>query len=83
LFSSSVAEPILNPFSRDTEFADPVDPLAPIDICDAGAIYASIPRPHLPAGERSYLSDFWPDRFNKQAYRKTPGKQFAVYLTLV
>jgi hypothetical protein len=44
LFSRSEAEPVLNPFSRETEFADPIEPLSPIDICDTSAIYAAIPR---------------------------------------
>jgi hypothetical protein len=35
---------VLNPFSRETEFADPIEPLSPIDICDTSAIYAAIPR---------------------------------------
>lgn len=44
----------------------------PIDISDPFAIYSSIPRPFLPDGERSYISDYWPDRFNKQVFRQTP-----------
>lgn len=69
---SSVAEPVFNPFGRETEFADPVVQLQPMDITDELAIYSSIPRPNLPAGESSYLSDYWPDRFNKQVFRGTP-----------
>ena len=43
-----------------------------MDISDPCAIYASIPRPHLPEGQTAYLSDYWPDRFNRQVYRPTP-----------
>ncbi len=69
---SSVAEPMLNPYSRDSEFADPVETLPPMDINDELAIYSSVPRPHLPEGQTSYCSDYWPDRFNQQIYRPTP-----------
>ncbi len=41
-------------------------------IDDEFAIYASIPRPHLPEGQTKYASDYWPDRFNRPAYRPTP-----------
>ena len=41
---SSVAEPILNPYARETEFADPIEHLPPMDINDEFAIYSSIPR---------------------------------------
>lgn len=70
---SSVAEPMLNPYARDSEFADPIEHLPPMDICDQLAIYASVPRPHLPTpGQNSYLSDYWPERFMRTAYRPTP-----------
>ena len=69
---SSVADPMLNPYARDSEFADPIEHHPPMDICDELAIYASIPRPHLPPGQTSYLSDFWPERFMRPGYRPTP-----------
>ena len=69
---SSVAEPVLNPYARDTEFADHVETYPHMDINDQFAIYASIPRPHLPEGQTAYLSDNWPERFNRQVYRPTP-----------
>lgn len=69
---SSVAEPILNPYARDSEFADPIETLPPMDICDELAIYSSVPRPHLPPGQTTYLSDFWPERFMRPAHRPTP-----------
>lgn len=69
---SSVPEPVFNPYARDTEFADHVETLPPMDINDELAIYASVPRPHLPPGQNAYVSDYWPDRFNKPAYRPTP-----------
>ena len=69
---SSVPEPILNPYARDSEFADPIEHLPSMDITDDFANYASIPRPHLSVGQNNYCSDFWPERFMKQAYRPTP-----------
>ena len=69
---SSVAEPMLNPYARDSEFAGPIEHLPPMDISDELAIYASVPRPHLPPGQNSYLSDYWPERFMRTAYRPTP-----------
>ena len=69
---SSNSEPILNPFARETEFADPVQGYAPIDITDSLAIYSSIPRPNIPIDQSSYCSDYWPDRFSKTVYRGTP-----------
>ena len=69
---SSNSEPILNPFARETEFADPVQAYPPIDINDSLAIYSSIPRPNIPIDQTSYCSDYWPDRFNKTVFRGTP-----------
>lgn len=69
---SSVPEPVLNPFARDTEFADEATQYPYMDINDPLAIYSSIPRPHLPSGQTHYASDFWPERFAKPAYRPTP-----------
>jgi PAB-dependent poly(A)-specific ribonuclease subunit 2 len=69
---SSVAEPVFNPYARDSEFADPVEQFPPMDINDELAIYSSVPRPHLPPGQTSYCSDFWPERFSRLAYRPTP-----------
>eukprot|EP00095_Tigriopus_kingsejongensis_P002899 maker-scaffold336_size202805-snap-gene-0.16 protein:Tk02899 transcript:maker-scaffold336_size202805-snap-gene-0.16-mRNA-1 annotation:"pab-dependent poly -specific ribonuclease subunit pan2" len=69
---SSVEEPILNPYARDTEFADNPTNHPSMSIEDELAIYSSIPRPYLPTNETTYLSDYWPDRFNKPGYRPTP-----------
>jgi len=70
---SSVAEPVLNPFPRDSEFADPPVSYPKMDIQDEFAIYSSVPRPHLPPGQTSYLSDFWPERFARlDTVRQTP-----------
>jgi PAB-dependent poly(A)-specific ribonuclease subunit 2 len=69
---SSVGEPVLNPYARNTEFADQMETHPHMDISDPMAIYSSIPRPHLPEGQTAYASDYWPDRFNRPAYRPTP-----------
>ena len=69
---ASVADPVLNPYARDSEFADPIEQLPPMDINDPLAIYASVPRPHLPPGQSSYSSDLWPERFMRPGYRPTP-----------
>ena len=67
LYSSMVSEPAMNPFARDTEFADPISYRPPpMSIDDELAIYSKIPRPHLPVGQTSYLSDYWPEKFNKR-----------------
>lgn len=57
--------PIYNAFSRQTEFADPIEEYPPIDIDDAMAVYSSIP---LPVTNGPLLSD-WPEEFLKVAYR--------------
>eukprot|EP00096_Caligus_rogercresseyi_P013542 TRINITY_DN6183_c0_g1_i1.p1 TRINITY_DN6183_c0_g1~~TRINITY_DN6183_c0_g1_i1.p1 ORF type:complete len:1219 (-),score=351.45 TRINITY_DN6183_c0_g1_i1:406-4062(-) len=69
---SSYDDPVLNPYSRATEFADPVEPLPPMAIEDEFGVYASVPRPHLPPGVNSYLSDLWPDKFSRVTHRVTP-----------
>ena len=69
---ASVADPVLNPYARDSEFADPIEQLPPMDINDPLAIYASVPRPNLPPGQSSYSSDLWPERFMRPGYRPTP-----------
>ena len=43
-----------------------------MSIDDEFAIYSKIPRPYLPVGQNSYLSDYWPEKFKKDAYRPTP-----------
>ena len=43
-----------------------------MSIDDDYAIYSKIPRPFLPVGQTSYASDYWPERFRRQAYRPTP-----------
>ena len=69
---ASVSDPVLNPYARDSEFADPIEHLPPMDINDPLAIYSSVPRPHLPPGQTCYSSDLWPDRFMRPGYRPTP-----------
>ena len=79
---SSVAEPMLNPYARDSEFADPIEHLPPMDISDELGIYASVARPHLPPGQNSYLSDYWPERFMRPAYRPTPEVDAEILKTM-
>ncbi len=69
---SSVADPVLNPYARDTEFADQAEQLPPMDINDPFAIYSSVARPNLPPEQESYASDYWPQQLCRQAYRPTP-----------
>ena len=70
---SSVSEPAMNPFARETEFAEPVPSRTPMSIDDELAIYSKIPRPYLPVGQTTYLSDYWPEKYRRQAYRPTPA----------
>ena len=79
---SSVSDPVLNPFARETEFADSMAPLSPMDIEDELAIYSRVARPFLPPGQTSYASTYWPERFKKQAYRRTPQIDLEILRTM-
>jgi PAB-dependent poly(A)-specific ribonuclease subunit 2 len=79
---SSVSEPAMNPFARDTEFAEHVPSRPAMSIDDELAIYSKIPRPYLPVGQTSYLSDYWPEKFKKQAYRPTPAIDAEILKTM-
>ena len=67
---------------RDTEFAEPVPFRPSMSIDDDLAIYSKIARPHLPVGQTSYLSDYWPEKFKKQAYRPTPAIDAEILKTM-
>ncbi|XP_066994616.1 PAN2-PAN3 deadenylation complex catalytic subunit PAN2 [Anabrus simplex] len=70
LYTSNPHTAMFNSFSRETEFADPVEPLPPISISDTHIPLSSIPLPYCQPGT-TLLSD-WPEEFLKKVYRRTP-----------
>ncbi|KAG8222634.1 hypothetical protein J437_LFUL011910 [Ladona fulva] len=66
LFSSGGAHASFNSFSQETEFADPVESIPPINILDENIPLSTVPFPLCSTG--SLLSD-WPERFLKPAFR--------------
>ncbi|XP_069700683.1 PAN2-PAN3 deadenylation complex catalytic subunit PAN2 isoform X2 [Periplaneta americana] len=69
-YTSNPHTAMFNSFSRETEFADPVEPLQPIGILDDVTPLSSIPLPYCQQGT-SLLSD-WPGQYLKKVYRRTP-----------
>ncbi|XP_023706705.1 PAN2-PAN3 deadenylation complex catalytic subunit PAN2 isoform X2 [Cryptotermes secundus] len=67
-YTSNPHAAMFNSFSRETEFADPVEPLPPISILDDVTPLSSIPLPYCQQGT-SLLSD-WPEQYLKKVYRR-------------
>lgn len=67
LFASNPTA-MFNPYSRETEFADPLPALPPMDLTDEMSSLASIALPLLP----SPLLSEWPQEVLQPVYRKTP-----------
>nr|CAD7460794.1 unnamed protein product [Timema tahoe] len=66
-YASNPHATMFNSFSRETEFADPVEPLPPISILDEITPLSSIPLPYCQPGT-TLLSD-WPEQFLRKVYR--------------
>ena len=59
-----------NPFSRPTEFADPVEPLAAsIPVDDTSIPLTSIP---FPINQNGPLLSDWPDQYTRRKFRRVP-----------
>lgn len=69
-YTSNPHTAMFNSFSRETEFADPVEPLPPISILDDVTPLSSVPLPYCQQGT-TLLSD-WPEQYLKKVYRRTP-----------
>ncbi|CAL8113910.1 unnamed protein product [Orchesella dallaii] len=67
LFSSNPAA-MFNSYSRETEFADPLPSLPPMNVTDEMACYASVA---LPLMHTPLLSE-WPSEVLQPVYRKAP-----------
>ncbi|XP_034247710.1 PAN2-PAN3 deadenylation complex catalytic subunit PAN2 isoform X2 [Thrips palmi] len=71
VFTPTTSEtPMINTFSRETEFADQIDMPASISIKDESTSLAGIPLPYPPLGSK-LLSD-WPEQCLQKIYRPTP-----------
>ena len=66
-YTSNPHTAMFNSFSRETEFADPVEPLPPISILDDVTPLSSVPLPYCQQGA-TFLSD-WPEQYLKKVYR--------------
>jgi len=66
-YTSNPHTAMFNSFSRETEFADPVEPLPPINILDDVTPLSSVPLPYCQQGA-TLLSD-WPEQYLKKIYR--------------
>ncbi|XP_021925783.1 PAB-dependent poly(A)-specific ribonuclease subunit PAN2 isoform X2 [Zootermopsis nevadensis] len=69
-YTSNPHRAMFNSFSRETEFADPVEPLPPISILDDVTPLSSVPLPYYQPG--SMLLSDWPEQYLKKVYRRTP-----------
>jgi len=66
-YTSNPHTAMFNSFSRETEFADPIEPVPPISILDDVTPLSSVPLPYCQQGA-TLLSD-WPEQYLKKLYR--------------